>query len=161
MHSMPCGFQFDASTNFYHRTIHIHITKEQLKQFQKTNNPAYIDGLLSEVLSQNEFGTVQLVKEYTVDVAAVIWEKMPALPSISEMNFSLLPRSRPIFINFSLMIVMYFVCRRFGINYLIVVFFILTFCLYEYLDNECQRVRTHSDFDIARNKNIYKNRINL
>lgn len=126
--------------------MHIHITKEQMEKLKKSTDPIYMDGLISEVLAQTDFGTIQLVKEYTVDVTSTIWDGMPSLPSLpslpdmSDINFNALPRSRPILINFTLLVLTFFVCRRFGINYLIVIFFALVYCLYEYLDNECHRV---------------------
>lgn len=123
-----------------YRTVHIHITKEQLEKLKKMTDPIHIDGLVSEVLAQTEFGTIQLVKEYTVDVASNIWNHLPEWPPISEINFNALPSSRPILINFTLMVITYFLCRRYRINYLLILFFVLVYCLYEYLDNECHRV---------------------
>ncbi|XP_055304634.1 uncharacterized protein LOC129569618 [Sitodiplosis mosellana] len=158
----PSEFRFDESTNYLYRTVHIHITKEQLEKLKKSNNPIDIDGLVSEVLAQTEFGTVQLVKEYTVDVASTIWEHMPSLPSLqdipsfSEINFNALPRSRPILINFVVMILSYIFCRRYGINYLIFLLFVLIYCLYEYLDYECHRrieLNEAVDFIYGKEKN--------
>lgn len=115
-----------------------------MEKLQKSNDPVYIDGLVSEILAQTEFGTVQLVKEYTVDVATTIWEHMPSVQdipsSLSEINFNALPRSRSILINFSIMIISFVLCRRYGINYLIFLLFVFMYCLYEYLDYECHRV---------------------
>lgn len=116
------------------------MTQKQLDQLKASNDPIFVDGLISEILSQTEFGTVQLVKEFTVDIVSTVWDHSPSLPSISNINFNALPRSRPILINFVMMILTYFVCRRFRINYLIVVFFAIVYFLYEYLDNECHRV---------------------
>lgn len=106
---------------------------------------------MSEVLAQTEFGTVQLVKEYTVDVVTTIWDHIPSLPSINELeipsfsdiNFNALPRSRPILINFVILLLSYVLCRRYGINYLIFLLFVFVYCLYEYLDYECHRVSTY------------------
>lgn len=101
---------------------------------------------MSEILAQTEFGTVQLVKEYTMDVATTIWNHIPSLPSLeeipslSEINFNALPRSRPIIINFMILVLSYILCRRYGVNYLIFLFFVFVYCLYEYLDYECHRV---------------------
>lgn len=98
---------------------------------------------MSEILSQTQFGTMHLVKEYTVDVASTIWNSLPSLPSIpslSEINFNALPRSRPILINVTILVLTYFVCRRYKINFLIAIFFGIIYCLYEYLDAECHRV---------------------
>lgn len=145
-------FQFDESTNYLYRTVHIHITKEQLEKLKKSNDPIYIDGLVSEILAQTEFGTVQLVKEYSVDIAAAIWENIPILPSLkeipslSEINFNALPRSRPILINFVALVLSYVLCRRYGINYLIFLLFVFIYCLYEYLDYECHRVSVYLYF---------------
>lgn len=117
-----------------------------MELLRKSKDPIYIDGLISEILSQTQFGTVQLVKEYTVDVATAIWRHLPSLPSLptmtsfSDINFNALPRSRPIFINFVILVFTYFLCRRFRVNYFIVVFFAVFYFLYEYLDNECHRV---------------------
>lgn len=117
-----------------------------MELLRKSKDPIYIDGLISEILSQTQFGTVQLVKEYTVDVATTIWRHLPSLPSLptmtsfSDINFNALPRSRPIFINFVILVFTYFLCRRFRVNYFIVVFFAVFYFLYEYLDNECHRV---------------------
>lgn len=122
-----------------------------MEKLQKSSDPVYIDGLMSEVLAQTEFGTVQLVKEYTIDVATTIWEHMPSLQdmpsSLSEINFNALPRSRPILINFLVMIISFVLCRRYGINYLIFLLFVLMYCLYEYLDYECHRVSVCSVVD--------------
>lgn len=122
------------------------MTQNQLDQLKASNDPIFVDGLISEILSQTEFGTVQLVKEFTVDVVSTVWDHLPSLPSISNINFNALPRSRPILINFVMMILTYFVCRRFRINYLIVVFFAIVYFLYEYLDNECHRVSSMYGF---------------
>lgn len=133
-------FQFDESTNYLYRTVHIHMTKKQVEMLQKSTDPVYIDGLISEILSQTQFGTVQLVKESVIDVASTVWNHMPSMPSMSDINFNALPRSRPILINFVIMIFTYFMCRRFRVNCLVVVFFALVYFLYEYLDNQCHRV---------------------
>lgn len=117
-----------------------------MEKLKNSEDPLYIDGLVSEILAQTEFGTVQLVKEYTVDVASAIWEHIPPLPSISEINFNALPRSRSIFINIGVMVLTYLVCRRYGINYLVFIFFAFVYCLYEYLDNECHRVSLKAFF---------------
>lgn len=109
-------------------------------------DPVYVDGLVSEILSQTDFGTVQLVKEFTVDIATNIRNhlgslpSLPSIPTLSEINFNALPRSRQILINFIMMVLTYFVCRRYRINYLIFLFFAFIYFLYEYLDNECHRV---------------------
>lgn len=123
--------------------MHIHITKEQMERLKKSDDPVYMDGVISDVLAQTDFGTIQLVKEYTVDVTSTIWDRLPSLPSLpdmSEINFNTFPRSRPILINFTILLLTFFACRRFGISYFIVIFFALVYCLYEYLDNECHRV---------------------
>lgn len=136
-------FQFDESTNYLYRTVHIHITKEQLDELKKSKDPIFIDGLISKILAQTEFGTVQLVKEYTVDLAQTIWSHVPSLwsiPNDSDFIFNSLPRSRPILINFAVVILTYLLCRRFHINYFVVVFFGFAYCLYEYLDAECHNV---------------------
>lgn len=132
--------QFDESTNYLYRTVHIHVTKDQLDELKKSKDPVFIDGLVSKILAQTEFGTVQLVKEYTVDLAQTIWSHMPSLSSDGDFIFNSLPRSRPILINFAVVILSYLVCRRFHINYLVVAFFGLTYFLYEYLDAECHNV---------------------
>lgn len=114
-----------------------------MDELKKSRDPIVIDGLISKILAQTEFGTVQLVKEFTVDIAQTIWEHMPSLwsiPTDSDIIFNSLPRSRPIFINFAVIVLTYLVCRRFHINYLAVVFFGLTYFLYEYLDAECHNV---------------------
>lgn len=134
--------QLDESTNYLYRTVHIHITQAQLDELRKSNDPIIIDGLISKILAQTEFGTIQLVKEYTVDMATTIWSHLPSfkIPTDSEFIFNTLPRSRPIFINFAVIVLTYFLCRRFHINYFVVVFFGLAYCLYEYLDAECHKV---------------------
>lgn len=129
------------------------MTKEQLDKLKTSSDPIFIDGLVSEILSQTQFGTIQLVKEYTVDVASTIWNHIPSLPSIpsvSEINFNDLPRTRPILINVIILVLTYFLCRRYQINFLIAIFFGLVYCLYEYLDAECHRVspiRSFNSFD--------------
>lgn len=139
-------FQFDESTNYLYRTVHIHITKEQLDELKKSKDPIFVDGLISKILAQTEFGTVQLVKEYTVDLAQTIWSHVPSISNLwsitndSDFIFNSLPRSRPILINFAVVILTYLLCRRYHINYLVVVFFGLTYFLYEYLDSECRNV---------------------
>ncbi|XP_031636671.1 uncharacterized protein LOC116349398 [Contarinia nasturtii] len=141
----PNEFRFDEATQFMYRNVHIHITKEQLEKLRRSSDPIYIDGLVSEVLAQTEFGTVQLVKEYTVDLATTVWDNIPKLPSfssvpsISEINFNTLPRSRPILINFVIFVMSFFACRRFQIPYLYFILFAIVYCLYEYLDSECHR----------------------
>lgn len=144
-----------------YRNVHIHITKEQFEKLQKSNDPAYIDGVVSEVLAQTEFGTVQLVKEYTTDVITSIWSHMPKLPSFSSMpaiddiNFNTLPRSRSIFINFIVVVLSFFACRHFKIPYLVFVFFATVYFLYEYLDSECQRVSDFYVFSKKKNRNFF------
>lgn len=118
-----------------------------MDKLKKSKDPTYIDGLLSEVLAQTEFGTMQLVKEYTMDITTTIWNHVPKLwsiPTDSEFIFNSLPRSRPIFINFAIIVLTYLLCRRFHINYAAVVFFGLAYCLYEYLDTECHNVSEFS-----------------
>lgn len=136
--------QEDDATNYLYRTVHIHVTKEQLEKLKSSTDPVYIDGLVSEILSQSDFGTVHLVKEYTIDIATTIWNRLPTIPpipSLSDINFNELPRSRSIFINFIIVVLTYFICRRYGINFLVAVLFMLVYCLYEYLDAECHKVR--------------------
>lgn len=115
-----------------------------MDELHSAHDPMIIDGLLSKILAQTEFGTMQLVKEYTVDIATTIWNHLPpfqwTIPTDSEHIFNSLPRSRPIFINFAIVILTYLLCRRFHINYLVVAFFGLFYCLYQYLDAECQNV---------------------
>lgn len=118
------------------------MTEEQMDALKKAHDPVVIDGLLSKILAQTEFGTVQLIKEYTMDIATTIWSHVPSwsIPTDSDIIFNSLPRSRPIFINFAVVILTYLLCRRFHINYLVVVLFGLLYCLYEYLDAECHNV---------------------
>lgn len=117
-----------------------------MEKLDASTDPIFIDGLVSEILAQTEFGTVQLVKEYTIDVATKVWNHMPSLPSMpsfsdmSDINFNALPRSRPILINFIVLVLTYCLCRRYGINFLVVLFFGLLYGLYEYLDTECHKV---------------------
>lgn len=149
----PSQFRLDESTNYLYRTVHIHITKEQMDELQKSDDPMIIDGLLSKILAQTEFGTIQLVKEYVVDITANIWNHMPPLEwpftSHSDHIFDILPRSRPIFINFAVVILTYLLCRRFRINYLVVAFFGLAYYLYEYLDDEChKRIEINQTIDL-------------
>lgn len=134
--------QLDESTNYLYRTVHIHITEEQMNALKQTQDPIIIDGLLSQIFAQTEFGTVQLVKEFSMDIAKAIWNGVSkwSNPIDSDIIFSSLPRSRSILINFSIIICTYFLCRRYGINYLVVVFFGLVYCLYAYLDAECHNV---------------------
>lgn len=123
--------------------MHIHITQAQLDTLKNSKDPILIDGKISEVLAQTEFGTIQLVKEYTVDIATTVWNHMPRLWSMStdsEFLFDSLPRSQPIFINFGILVLTYLMCRRYHINYLVVVISLLAYCLYEYLDTECRNV---------------------
>lgn len=118
--------------------MHIHATEEQLKMLLESKNPVQIDGILSEVLSQTHFGTVQLVKEYTVDITAEIWKNIPPLPTIS---FQTLPQSKSVLINSSILLVLYLLCRRYNISYFVVLAFAAFYFLYEYLDYECHKVR--------------------
>lgn len=124
-----------------YRTVHIHVTKEQLELLSQLNSrdPIYIDGLLSEVLAQTSFGTMQLVKEYSVDLAAELWKNIPNVP---EIDF----RSRSIYVNVLLLVFMYFVCRRFNISYMVALAFSGVYCLYEYLDYECHKVNINHCF---------------
>lgn len=112
--------------------MHIHVTKQQLDNLRKSKDITHIDGLISDILSQTQFGTVQLVKEFTIDVVTTIWDRFP--------TFDYLPRSKPILINFSLLVLSYFLCRRYNVSFLIAIFFTTLYFLYEYLDYECHKV---------------------
>lgn len=103
---------------------------------RESRDPRYVDGLVSEVLAQTSFGTVQLVKEYSVDLAAELWKRMPNVPDV---DVRAVVRSRSIFINVLLLVVIYFTCRRYNISYLVTLLFAGVYCLYEYLDYECHR----------------------
>lgn len=127
-------FQFEKSTNFFHRTIHIHATKEQLENLKKTMDAKKIDGLISDILAQTEFGTLQLIQEYAIDIIDTIWNQFPI------WNANILPRSQTVFTNFTLFVIAYFVCRRYNMSFLIAVFFASIYFLYEYLDYECHQV---------------------
>lgn len=125
--------QYDEATGFLYRTVHIHVSKEQLEVLRESRDPRHVDGLLSEVLAQTSFGTVQLVKEYSIDLAAELWRRMP------NMDVRAVVRSRSICINVLLLVAIYFTCRRYNISYMVTLLFAAIYCLYEYLDYECHR----------------------
>lgn len=127
-------FQFEESINLFHRTFHIHATKEQLENLRKSKDASQIDGLISEILAQSEFGTLQLVREYTNDVVDTLWKRIPTWDS------NILPRSKTVFINFIFIVSAYFVCRRFNFSFLVTILFASIYFLYEYLDYECHQV---------------------
>lgn len=125
-----------------YRTVHIHATKSQFEMLRDLRDPRHIDGLLSEILAQTSFGTIQLVKEYTLDLSAALWKNIPDIPDVR-----MLVRSRSILINFLLLVAMYFMCRRFKISYLVAMAFAGAYCLYEYLDYECHKVIFYSELE--------------
>lgn len=96
--------------------------------------PDDIDGMLAEILAQSNFGTTQLIKEYTREVTSTIWDSL-------SFSFDMPSRTKDITINFVLLVFAYIVCRRFGINFLVVIIFGVGYFLYEYLDYECHKVR--------------------
>lgn len=132
--------QRDDSSKYFYRSVHIHATEEQLTKLDKLSDPNDIDGMLAEILAQSNFGTKQLVKEHTLNVPAVsVWSKF-------SFGYDIPPRTRQITINFALLVFAYIVCRRCGINFLVVIVFGLGYFLYEYLDYECHKVRVQMDF---------------
>lgn len=124
-----------------YRTVHIHVTEEQLALLRESRDPIHIDGLISHVLAQTNFGTMQLVKEYSLDLSAQLWKHMP---TILDIDFQHVVRSRSIIINFLLLVAIYFLCRRYNISYLVALAFAGAYCLYQYLDYECHKVKRKS-----------------
>lgn len=124
-----------------YRTVHIHVTEEQLALLRESRDPIHIDGLISHVLAQTNFGTMQLVKEYSLDLSAQLWKHMPTMLDI---DFQHVVRSRSIIINFLLLVAIYFLCRRYNISYLVALAFAGAYCLYQYLDYECHKVKRKS-----------------
>lgn len=114
------------------------MTKEQLELLSDSRDSRYIDGLISDVLAQTSFGTMQLVKEYSVDLAVELWKHVPDL---SNVDFRNVVRSRSVFINVLLLVALYFTCRRYNISYMVTLAFAGVYCLYEFLDYECHKVR--------------------
>lgn len=126
--------QLDESSNYLYRTVHIHATDEQLQKLFKFSDADDLDGIVAEILSQSNFGTFQLIKELTNDVTTVVWNRMPSF------SLDVPPRTKEITINFMLLVFAYIACRRFKINFAIVIVFALGYFLYEYLDYECHQV---------------------
>lgn len=125
--------QRDDSSEFLYRSIHIHATEKQLLKLQKLTNPDDIDGMLSEILAQSNFGMTQLIKEYALEVTSTIWGNL-------SFGIDVPPRTKEITINFALLVFTYIVCRRFGISFMVVILFGVGYFLYEYLDYECHKV---------------------
>lgn len=102
-------------------------------KLHKLTSPDDIDSMLAEILAQSNFGTTQLIKEYTREVTSTIWDSL-------SFSFDIPSRTKDITINFALLVFAYIVCRRFGINFLVVIIFGMGYFLYEYLDYECHKV---------------------
>lgn len=126
-------FQQDDSSSFLYRSVHIHATEEQLLKLHKLADPDEIDGMLAEILSQSNFGATQLIKEYTMEATSSIWDNI-------SFSFDIPPRTKEITTNFALLVFAYIVCRRYGINFMVVITFGVGYLLYEYLDYECHKV---------------------
>lgn len=107
------------------------MTEEQLLKLNKLRDAEDIDGLVAEILAQTKFGAFQIVKEYTVDIIDVL---RPVF------NIEIPPRAKSLIVNFILLLFAYLACRRFQINFLVVMFFTAAYFLYEYLDYECHKV---------------------
>lgn len=114
--------------------MHIHATEKQLSQLESLTDPKDIDGLIAEILAQTNFGTLQLVKEATLDAAATVFNALPTF------NIEIPSRTVELMINFSLLIAGFIACRRLGVNFVIVCFFVAIYLLYEFLDYECRKV---------------------
>lgn len=125
--------QWDESSKYMYRSIHIHATEEQLEKLHTLSKPDNIDGLLEEILSQSDFGMTQLIKEYTMDISSTIANHF-------SFNFDIPPRTKQISINFALLVIVYIICRRLRINFVVVIVFSVAYFLYEYLDYECHKV---------------------
>lgn len=123
--------QKDDSSKYFYRTLHIHVTEEQLEKLSKLADAEDIDDLVAEILAQTKFGTFQIVKEYTVDVLQMI---RPAF------EFEIPSRTKYLIMNFTLLLITYAVCRHFNVSFLLVIFFTAAYFLYEYLDYECHKV---------------------
>lgn len=120
--------------------MHIHATEQQLLKLEKLSDPNDIDELLAEILAQTNFGTIQLVKEATYDAASALFRAIPSF----DISFDIPSRTIEITINFALLVGGYILCRKYGINFLIVVVFAAIYFLYMYLDYECQKVVSES-----------------
>lgn len=114
--------------------MHIHATEEQLLKLEKLSDPNDIDELLADILAQTNFGTMQLVKEATYDAASAVFRAIPLF------NIAIPSRTIELTINFALLVGGYILCRKYGVNFLIVVVFATIYLLYLYLDYECQKV---------------------
>lgn len=128
--------QTDDSSNVLYRTMHIHATDEQLLKLKNLNDPDEIDSLIAEILKQTNFGTAQLVKEATIDAASTLYNAIPSF----DISFEIPSRTIEISINFALIVGGYIVCRKYGINFMIVITFSALYFLYLYLDYECRKV---------------------
>lgn len=104
-----------------------------MKKLHTLIGPDDIDGMLAEILAQSNFGTTQLIKEYTMEVTSTVWDSL-------SFSFDIPSRTKETTINFALIVFAYIVCRRFGINFLVVLIFGVGYLLYEYLDYECHKV---------------------
>lgn len=122
--------------------MHIHATDEQLEQLKKLNDPDEIDSYIAEILAQTNFGTMQLIKEASMDVASTLYKALP--------SFEIPSRTIEITINFALFVVGYILCRKYGINFIVVIVFSVLYFVYMYLDYECRKVCSF----IIRNHNI-------
>lgn len=89
--------------------------------------------MLAEILQQSNFGTIQLVKEYTKEITSTFWSNM-------SINLGIPSRTRVIVTNFALLVFTYLACRRFNINFMVAIAFTITYFLYEYLDYGCHKV---------------------
>lgn len=129
-------FQYDDSSKFSYRTMHIHATDKQLSKLERMSDPNDIDEYIAEILSQTNFGTIQLVKEATYDVASAIYNAMP--------HIEIPAKTIEIATNFAFLVAGYVVCRQFGVNFAIVLIFAAIYFLYQYLDYECRKVSCKS-----------------
>lgn len=136
-------FQIEEADGFYHRTIHIHVTEAQLQKLTKLTRSNELDGVISDILAQSEFGTLHAIKELAVDVFSE-WKRRFTF-DFEHFDWIELQKDIPVitFDNVLKLIAFgaaYFVCRRFGVNFGIVVVGAGLYFLYLHLDFECRKV---------------------
>lgn len=133
-------FQGHLVDGFYHRTINIHISEEQLQRFTKLTKPSEIDDLISEILSQSKFGTMQALREFTADVW-LTWKRRLTFdfdwPDISMETPRITVDNVVKLIVFAGIL---FVCRRYNISVFYVFASGALYFLYLHLDFECRKV---------------------
>ncbi|XP_037029161.1 uncharacterized protein LOC119069228 [Bradysia coprophila] len=124
------SMKFEESSRTYYRSLHLHVSEEQMNRFDKMTDVHDMDQLIAEVLHQSRSGTYELFKEMYLtwkDVFLGYWQLV-----MSSRQFV-------IGIQFAGFVLIWFASRRFRFSFSVVGTFFVLFYLYSFLDSECHR----------------------